>query len=353
MRQLMKQLALPWPENASALTTINDYAYYEFGLTAWPLVRVVFGLLRRFRALAAVCFTGAQIRWSGEARPHYAQIVNEWGMRDAATMLASDLVEGATAIVAAAAGHYLTIQSGILPVAYISEALFTIAYNRLAKRQHDEAAVTFMLGFDSAPILADKSLYDLAVWARGQPGLASHLARSTSRDVAVQYLSSAPPTAPGDAEIWRAFWQRLTTHLDRFGHAVYDLDFAVGLAADDPTPLIEAIKHFVVADARNPHQRQAAAAARRQQLTESLLQRLHGLRGRLFKRLLPWAQRYAPLREDALADVCLGWPVLRRLLLEMGRRLVVAGGIADRQDVFWLTLDEIAAAAQALDAGPM
>jgi pyruvate,water dikinase len=206
-----------------------------------------------------------------------------------------------------------------------------------------------MLGFDSTPIQAEKSLYDLAMWARDQPVLARHLRQSTSDDVVVQYRSAAPSNADLGSAAWRAFCDRLTAYLDRFGHAVYDLDFAVGVAADDPTPLIEAIKHYLGEDARNPHERQAAAAARREQATLSLLRRLHGLRGRLFQRLLPWAQRYAPLREDALADVGLGWPVLRRLLLELGRRLVAAGGIPDRQDVFWLTIEEARAAAAALD----
>ena len=34
-----------------------------------------------------------------------------------------------------------------------------------------------------------------------------------------------------------------------------------------------------------------------------------------------WAQRVAPMREDALADVGLAWPQLRRMLAEIGRRL--------------------------------
>ena len=45
----------------------------------------------------------------------------------------------------------------------------------------------------------------------------------------------------------------------------------------------------------------------------------------MFRRLLRWAQAMAPLREDALADVGLGWPQLRRMLRELGARLVAAG----------------------------
>jgi pyruvate,water dikinase len=66
---------------------------------------------------------------------------------------------------------------------------------------------------------------------------------------------------------------------------------------------------------------------------------------------LRWAQASAPLREDALDDVGLAWPVMRRMLLELGRRVRGAGGTGSPEDVFWVRLDELAAAAVALDAG--
>lgn len=78
---------------------------------------------------------------------------------------------------------------------------------------------------------------------------------------------------------------------------------------------------------------------------------LGGLRLRLFKGVLRWAQHCAPLREDALADVGLGWPVLRRMLREVGRRMAAAGAIAERDGEFWLAWELAEAAARALDAG--
>lgn len=75
------------------------------------------------------------------------------------------------------------------------------------------------------------------------------------------------------------------------------------------------------------------------------------MRLRLVAPLLRAAQRYAPLREDGLADVGLGWPVLRRILREAGRRLAAAGAIAEPDHVFWLQWNEAQAAARALDEG--
>jgi phosphohistidine swiveling domain-containing protein len=350
MRDLITLLGFVMPAPGMTLLTINDYAYYDFGLTPWQSIRMIAGMLRRSRMLVALCLGAAQSRWADQARPRYAKVVADWGSGDMRAMPASDLVTASREIVRAAADHYLTIQSGILPVAFMSEALFTLAYNRVAKRADDPLAVTFMLGFDSAPMQAEKSLFDLAAWTRDQPDMVDYLASSMSADIAARYLLAPSPAPAAGDDSWREFCRRLTAHLDRFGHAVYDLDFAKGLATDDPAPLIEAIKHFLTVQARNPYERQAAAAAAREQVTQSLRRRLHGLRGWLFSRLLPWAQRYAPLREDALADVGLGWPVVRRSLLELGRRLVLAASIRERDDVFWLTLDEAEAAAQALDA---
>ena len=117
-----------------------------------------------------------------------------------------------------------------------------------------------------------------------------------------------------DEETWSGFRQRFAAHLERFGHAIYDLDFAKAVPADDPSSLLETLKFFLSGDAPNPYARQEKAAAAREQATQSMLARLRGPRLALFRRLVEWAQRFAPLREDALADYGLGWPVLRRIL---------------------------------------
>jgi phosphoenolpyruvate synthase/pyruvate phosphate dikinase len=67
--------------------------------------------------------------------------------------------------------------------------------------------------------------------------------------------------------------------------------------------------------------------------------------------LLKWAQDVAPVREDALANVGLAWPVMRRMLLELGRHLTEAGAVEKPADVFWLRRDELEDTAASLDAG--
>jgi rifampicin phosphotransferase len=351
MYSLMKPLGMEdvklkdfLPKDWQMLTTINDYAYYDgSGFSAKQQALVLLYMPRLIRRLLPT----ARERWVEEARPHYAAVLGAWTARDLSAASAKQLLEGTRQIVQIASEHYITIQSGILPLAYMSETFFTFVYNRIIKRKDDPPALTFMLGFDSVPILAEKSLYDLAMWTHTQPDLANYLTRTSSVEIvaAIQSRSSSI----SDAESWREFSRQFKEHLNRFGHAIYDLDFAKAVPADHPAPILETLKYFLEGQGRNPYERQAETASAREQATQSMLARLKGLRLKWFARLLQWAQRYAPLREDALADVGLGWPLLRRFLREVGRRLVEVHAITEPDDVFWLKMDELEIAANALD----
>jgi phosphohistidine swiveling domain-containing protein len=329
------------------LTTINGYGYYDLTFTPAQTAKVAL-TMPRLLAAAPGLFTTSLQRWQA-SRSRYAAVVNYWQTRDLATTSAAGLLGGVRAITEEAAQYYLSVQSGILPAAYASESLFTLVYNKLLKGRNAPPALTFVLGFDSAPIQAEKSLYDLAQWVRGQPKLATALANMSSAEFAAAYR--AEQIASVDEETWSGFRQRFAAHMARFGDAIYDLDFAKAVPADDPASLLETLKFFLSGEAPDPYARQATAAAAREQAVQTMLRRLHGLRLSLFRRLVGWAQRFAPLREDALAAAGLGWPVLRRMLREIGRRLTGASAIDTPDDVFWLTLDELQVAATALDAG--
>ena len=123
------------------------------------------------------------------------------------------------------------------------------------------------------------------------------------------------------------------------------------MPADDPTPLLETLKLFVSGQGTNPYTRQDTSAEKRQQATQATLTRLKGLRLRLFRKLLTTAQRYAPLREDGLADVGLSYPLLRQMLRELGVRFTAANMIAEPDDIFWLKRNEVKSAADKVDRG--
>ena len=171
---------------------------------------VVFHLDGRGDAGWSGCCARRGARWADEAHPRYANVASEWTGRDLAATPARELLAGAHQIVEAAASYYVSIQF-VLAAANLSEAIFTNVYNRLIKRKSDPPALTFLLGFDSAPIRAEKSLYDLAMWARREDELAGYLARTSGKDIAAAYESPSAPIA--DRESWREFTARLAEHL--------------------------------------------------------------------------------------------------------------------------------------------
>jgi rifampicin phosphotransferase len=330
------------------LTTVNGYGYYDVSFTPKQTTQMALSMPRVLVSTLPQLMRTARQRWQA-ARASYMAVVERWQAADLATTPAVALLNGAHEIVDQAAQYYLSVQSGILPGAYMSEALFMMVYDKFLKRGDDPTALTFVLGFDSAPIQAEKSLYDLAQWVRGQPGVAATLATMSGEQFMTLYGEQAGLGAADGA--WPELWRRLADHLERFGHTIYDLDFAKAVLTDDPLPVLETLKFFLSDQAPNPYQRQAAAESARQQATRSMLVRLRGARLRIFRRLVDIAQGFAPLREDALADIGLGWPVLRRMLREVGQRLVAGDVIGTPDDVFWLKWDELRASAPTLDVG--
>ncbi|MCX6032524.1 MAG: PEP-utilizing enzyme [Chloroflexi bacterium] len=330
------------------IISVNGYAYNNGSLKAGQLARVLLGSVGIMKRM----FTGAVARWTDVGRPRYVTTVARWQAQPWRQLPAIELLDAVRGLAEAAIDAYGALVSGVIPAAWISEALFTTAYNRLIQRRGDPPAPTYLLGFDSAPILGEKALYDLAEWVRMRAGhsVAAYLKDAPAAQLAAQ-LGDGQTPQDVDADDWREFQSRFQAHLTRYGHAIYDLDFANPVPADDPAPLLETCKMFINGQGVNPHARQQAAAERREQATQAMLNKSRGLRLRLFRKFLAPAQRYAPLREDGLADVGLGYPLLRQMLRELGRRFTEGGLIATPDDIFWLKQSEVEQAAAALDRG--
>ena len=137
---------------------VNEYAYYNGSLKPGALLRLLAGSVGIMKRM----HTGALERWTETGRPHYLATVARWQAESWRELPAIGLLDAARELTEAAIDAYGALVSGAIPAAWISEALFTAAYNRLIRRRDDPPAPTFLLGFDSTPIRAEKSLYDLA-----------------------------------------------------------------------------------------------------------------------------------------------------------------------------------------------
>jgi phosphohistidine swiveling domain-containing protein len=327
------------------LTTINDYAYLYVSLGCrdwlWIVGRMVPAIPRLLR--------NGEHHWRQVARPRYAEVAARWREKPPQDMSARELLRGTQELTDAMADYLTALQVDAIGTAAGTEGLFTALYDKLIKREGDPPAATLLLGADSTPIQAEKALYDLALWCRKRDGLAAYLQETPSGKLAGQLDGDAPPGI--DASDWHEWRQRFGDYLAEFGHSIYDLDFAKPLPVDEPLPLLEALKMFVRGQGTDPHKRQQDSVERREEAIRSILNRARGLRRRLFRWSLRWAQTFARVREDSIFDIGLGYPVLRRMLRELGRRLAQAGAIAEAGDIYFLELNEVNRGARALDGG--
>ncbi|MBP1135456.1 pyruvate,water dikinase [Arthrobacter sp. PvP023] len=324
------------------LPAINGYAYYYYRTAAlWRLMGKTPAAVRAL--IRGEAHMGVQ-GWREYSHPRYVRVVESWSAKPLADLTGEELLEGVSALLDAGTVYYTAVQS-IIPIATSSELAFQKFYDKFVRQDGDPPAATFLLGYDSQPIRAEKSLFDLAGWSLGVPGLAEAILATPTKLLARAQGSGTPPVGM-DPGLWQQWEHRLQLHLDRFGHTVYNLDFINPVPADDASPLLDTLKFYLRGQGNDPHRRQELAAARREDSTGRILARLHPARRKAFVRLLRWAQGPAPIREDALADVGLGWPLMRRMLRELGQRLVAAGLIADSGDVFWLRHQEIGSAVE-------
>lgn len=329
------------------LPTINGYAYYYYRTAAmWRVMgKVGPAVVALARGKAHMGLDG----WREFSHPRYKQVLKDWSAKPLGELSGEELLAGVRTLLDAGTVYYTAVES-VIPIAATSEISFRAYYDKLIRRAGDPSAETFLLGYDSEPIRAEKSLYDLAAWAREVEGLAPAILNQPTAALAESQRNWLPP-AGMDPALWQQWRPRFQAHLDRFGHAVYNLDFASPVPADDPSALLDTVKFYLRGQGNDPHERQRLSAARREDQTERILARLGRTRlGRSrrapFIRLLRWAQKSAPIREDALADVGLAWPLIRRMLLELGQRLVYSGVIARPADVFWLRQQELQSAVE-------
>lgn len=278
-----------------------------------------------------------------ETRARCHAVVTRWRQTDLASAKATELLAGARELYEVSAEYLNVSVDRPIPQSNFSEMFFSLFYNTLIKRKADPVAAAFLLGLENLPLRAEKSLFDLAQWAQAQPELANYL-----QDTPAQAVWAALQADPIPAPLSGEFASRFAAHLAEFGHLTYDLDFMNPIPAEQPVPMLDTLKMLLSSQGNNPYTRQGAQERARQQAEEVIFQRIGSLRRKWFQKLLASAQECASERENAIADIGLPYPQLRRLLQELGLRLAAGGAIAQPDDIYWLEAKEVDALAAAL-----
>jgi pyruvate,water dikinase len=345
-KQMIEFFGKPGIISSEPIVLVNNYAYYNASIGFFQIVEIILKapwIMNRM-------LKGAIERWTNIGLPNYMSIVKQWDQENWKQFSSTEILDASKDIMESAVSAYMALVSGVIPAAWMTEALFTFTYNRLIKRRGDPEASTFLMGFENIPITAEKSLYELAEWTKEHELLTNYLMNTRTQEI-TQHLQDTQPISGVETDEWNEWKNRFQMHLKKYGHAIYNLDYSNDTPVDNPTPLLVSLILFLSGQGSNPITRQQNAEKRRNQAMEEVSRRHSGIRWKLFNWTINHAQRYAPLREDGLVDIGLGYPLLRQMLLELGKRLTISELIKKPEDIFWLKQDELENAVDDMDKG--
>src|SRR5215207_4088082 len=309
-------------------TTVNGYAYSRANYKlSWRTVPIILrAVIDEFRIL----LREAPAYWREQALPSYLATIERWKATEPANTPDEDLLEGVRELALEDARYWFACAL-VIGDAKITDALLG-RFLTVAVPGRGLTSGMFLRGFPSPTVEAEAELEGLAERIRASDELRALVAATPAAGL----LEALRSTAIG--QTWLAAFAQ---YLDRYGHQIYNLDFVVPTQADDPLPVLLSLKAMVQQAGHDPRARQRAIVAERDTLVEETVRSLDPLRLKLFRILLGWAQRFGPYREQALFYMGAGWPTLRRLALELGRRLVERGSLLAAEDVFFLETSEL------------
>jgi rifampicin phosphotransferase len=186
-------------------------------------------------------------------------------------------------------------------------------------------------GVDSRTVETNRALEALADRVRSDPGLADLF----SKHVAGELMAALANQPAGTA-----FLSQLQAFLDRYGHR--EVAFSTMLEPtwkDAPNVVLGLIQGLAQTPPRLQTSRPSWEAAQAEVLAHPLL-RLAPLRAAILA-LIAAARTVWQIREDTHFEATRSLPILRRTLLELGRRLTVVGVLDHPEAVFHLTFDEL------------
>jgi rifampicin phosphotransferase len=323
--------------------TVNGFAYMRGNINMrwWSvplLLPVVLGAMAI--GVTKILRNAGVAYWLNDAMPFYLATVDRWKAVDDQGASDEQLLDGVRELARADAVYWFAVALAMGTAKSTDVMLDRFLAVAIPGRQLSGGL--FLRGFQSRALDAEAELEGIAARIRGSDELREMVTSTPARRL-LDALEGSPSGHPAAKE--------LRGYLDRYGHQIYSLDFAVPTLAEDPLPVLLSLKSLVAQPRRDVRARQETMARERDRLVEETARSLDPVRRAAFLRLVRMAQGFAPYREESLFHMGAGWPTLRRLALELGKRLTEVGSLEASADVFFLDTAELKAASEARAAG--
>ncbi len=190
----------------------------------------------------------------------------------------------------------------------------------------------------------NKRIWDLAQVAKASPVVSSALRNSSGAALRAQLESSAEGLD---------FLAALNHFLAEYGHREIRMDILYPTWGEDAAPVLGFIRGYLdVSDSQSPYRQQERLVKQREELAETVRVRVQRdwvgrfIIAPIFQWVLKHTQAHTRERDTMHFELTRMFPPFRRLLLELGRRWSARGLIAQADDIFFLTLDEMAQIAE-------
>lgn len=319
----------------NAYRRVNTYVYQSIAPVSHDH-EVLEGLGRTAQErLGKVIGTQAEL-WNAERLPEIKGLLERWRAFDLGAASDAGLVSHLHDTIAWSERawhiHFLTV----FPV-LISMSLFDDLYAELLAGDDAYGAFRLLQGQDNMSLVADRALYALSREALRSDHVRGVLETTAAADVVA---------ALGETPDGRAFLVELDAFLAEHGRrASLYLSVSAPSWIEDPTALITVLQDAISQPERDYRAELGALAEERERLTAAAHERLAGYPEAVrdqFAFLLDAARQGSVLQEDHnyWIDTQIVYEV-RRVVLELGRRLAANGAIADADDVFHFRLEEL------------
>jgi pyruvate,water dikinase len=315
---------------------VNYYYYASFHPIADEAERE--DRLARYRRTLDERVPGVGERWVSEWAPALERAAKAERVADYGALSDEQLVAKLDELQASMVDQW-TIH-GRINFVLISSSKYCDFYDEVVQPSDPTEAYQTLQGHETQSMKASRGLWRLSRLARANPALVAVFESVEPKDMP----AALEATADG-----RAFLAELAAYLDDYGwrsDAVYDI--ADVTWREDPAIPLGALASYVgLDDDADPDILFQKAVATREELLAKARAKLADdpARRARFDELYEAARHSNPLTEDhAFWIDQMGIAIIRRFVLEIGRRMAERGQLRAADDVFFLHKDELVAA---------
>jgi len=275
--------------------------------------------------------------WREKTKPELLATVEEWERIDYKTAPDEELLRGIRELAHAGGMYWSSNASHSFGIAKATDDQLQ-AFLRENLPDHNFTSGHFLSGFKSKTLEANEYMYKIAKQIQENKELYKLVITTPPK----RLMNALKNHIDGDPVV-----KALEEYLDIYGHLGYSLDFVEPLPLEDPTGLLSTLKTMITAKDYNPKKHEIDTAKKREQALQKIEKLLEGLQYWQFRYRNWFTHHFYFIREDVMFYLTSGWPVLRILALELGKRLVDIGTFNVPDDVFYLFTEELTKAINA------